>query len=311
MDITLKNFKDFHTEEFKKSNNLLAKLLSNYSKRELKIINALIWIFNTTYTTQLKNEDNIDLLFKRFINETTEDEEKYYVIDFSNFIQLLNSERNITRKNLGDSLEKIRSNGIIYHKHLDNIHEMVGTSFIQKWKIETDTQTTKTKIKIKIDKAFYEDLFEFNKRGFTVLSIKSNLLKSKFSIILYEELMRIKKLRYIYKQKNTHEKSIQHLKNIWKYDINECNKMFETNNKYISKFKDKILKAYDELIKLNLIDTEEMTFHFKFEKREMIINIDRNNEDTYMKEKKINSIINKFKFGIYKTPDFKIDTKKD
>lgn len=274
--ITLGGVQTLENKSFNKSNNFITSFYSDLHINEIRIINSLIFIFDS-YNNKYQDNQQIQEYFKNIIYE-----KGYFKIKYQDLLNLIRDNRNLTITDIDKHLENIRIKKLSYTKVKNEngkfYNSKIGTSFIYKYEINTPKDLfggevlKETYIKFYIDTELYKDIFQLNqlkKIGYTKFNINLNKLSSRLGLGLYEELTRITPL------KNKKKGKVQEFdyKDSHNYSLEQLNLLFGTDFKYLSHIKPKIQTQYKKLLKLELIKD---IYEFSYTKSFLNINIKRN-----------------------------------
>lgn len=274
--ITLKGVETLENKSFNKSNNFITSFYSDLHINEIRLINSLIYIFDS-YNNKYQDDKKIQDYFKNIIYE-----KGYFKIKYQDLLNLIRDNRNLTITDIDKHLENIRIKKLSYTKVKEEngkfYNSKIGTSFIWSYEINTPKDLfggevlTETYIKFHIDENLYKDIFKLNelkKIGYTKFNIDLNKLSSKLGLGLYEELTRITPLK---NKKKGKVKEFDY-KTSHNYTLEQLNSMFGTDFKYMSKLKEKFLIQYKKILKLELLKD---IYEFEFNKSFLYIKIKRN-----------------------------------
>lgn len=252
--IKLVSINDFNNKDFSKSNNFITKFYKDLDIYEIRIINSLLYIFNT-YSKMLKKNNGQKEIFKEvFFNDG------YFEIKIQTLMSLMKIQnKQLTIQEIENCILKIKNSNLVYIKENKDRMEKITTSFILKYKVikQKDFYNNEiakhSSIQLYFDKELFEDIFNYTKVGYTLMSIDINKIKSKIGIGLYEELKRITPLKQTRKVLNNFSITNK-FKQIHKYSLYDLNEMFGTDFKFLSQIILKIEIQYKKLLELNLID---------------------------------------------------------
>ena len=270
-EVNLVSISSFENDDFTKSNNFLNSFYNKLDMYEIKIINSLLYVFNTYSKINKKNVD-IQEMFK---NITYND--GFFIIKVQDLIKLTKTTNTLHTINyIDEKLTKIADTNFKYLKENEKGElESISTRFIFKHKISRkDNDIKQATIKIQIDKELYEDIFSYTKVGYTALNINMNKLKSKIRLGIYEEIKRITPLKQIRKNLNGTTNISTKSKKIHKYTLEELNNLCGTNLEFKTHMIRKLNIRYKQLLKLNLINDI-----YTFSKDKNYIYIDINKDE--------------------------------
>ncbi len=244
---------DFNNKDFSKSNNFITKFYKDLDIYEIRIINTLLYIFNT-YSKMLKKNSNKELFKEVFFNDG------YFEIKIQTLMSLMQIQnKQLTIKEIENCILKIKNSNLVYIKENGQNMQKITTSFIYKYKIIKQKEfynnevAKYSSIQLFFDKELFEDIFNYTKVGYTLMSIDINKIKSKIGIGLYEELKRITPLKQTRKTLNNFSVTNKYKQN-HKFSLEDLNEMFGTDFKFLSQILIKIEIQYKKLIELKLID---------------------------------------------------------
>lgn len=274
--ISFSSIPNLKNETFNKSNNFLNKYYRELEIQQIKIINSLLYIFDTYNNIHKKNE-NIKEHFRNIVFNNG-----CFSIRMKDLLNIMNDKRNITKNDLDSYLESIRVIPLKYYIYQDlngkKVKREVRTSFLSKYEIITPLEDNgeeifnETYINLYLDRDSYIDIFLLRKSvyGYTNLSINLNKISSKLGLGLYEELKRILPIKNIDNKGNTNG-----YKNDFEYTLKELNDIFNTNYKYLSKIKPKIEIQYKKLLEMKLLKD---IYSFNYSKKHLEIKINRSRQ---------------------------------
>jgi hypothetical protein len=225
---------------FKKSNLIIdinKGLFVNWIEYDMKLLNSLLYLYSQ------KTEEELN-------NIKIGDYQEIYIKDLRDLMNI-NPKRNY-KEIIINSLENIRNFG--FNARINN--KIDYTSFILKFEKRELLQLTQSVQNQKVKILFDNELFNciIQKSNFTLLNIDINKLNSKYAMNIYQIIkMKQKQINPATKQKITSAK----------YNLKELNEIFDTNHKYISKFKHHFENRKKSIIKHDLIKTN---FEFEFKK---------------------------------------------
>ena len=179
-EISLVNLDNLINDDFTKSNNFLNAFYNQLDIYEIKIINSLLYVFNS-YSKMNKKNIDVQNIFKNVIYD-----DGYFIIKIQDLIRLTKTTNTLHTINyIDEKLTKIANTNFKYLKENElNELESVSTRFIFKHKILRKSDDIKQAIiKIQIDKELYEDIFSYTRVGYTALNINMNKLKSKVRFV--------------------------------------------------------------------------------------------------------------------------------
>lgn len=252
--IKLISINEFNNNDFSKSNNFITKFYKDLDIYEIRIINSLLYIFNT-YSKMLKKNNEQKEVFKEvFFNDG------FFEIKIQTLISLMKIQnKQLTIQEIENCILKIKNSNLVYIKENGSRMEKITTSFIYKYKIikQKDIHNNEiakhSSIQLFFDKELFQDIFNYTKVGYTLMSIDINKIKSKIGIGLYEELKRITPLKQTKKVLNNFSVSNK-FKQIHKYSLADLNDIFGTEFKFLSQILIKMEIQYKKLLELKLID---------------------------------------------------------
>ena len=287
-EISLVSLDTLVNDDFTKSNNFLNGFYNQLDIYEIKIINSLLYVFNS-YSKMNKKNIDVQNIFKNVIYN-----DGYFIIKIQDLIRLTKTTNTLHTINyIDEKLTKIANTNFKYLKENElNELESVSTRFIFKHKILRKSDDIKQAIiKIQIDKELYEDIFSYTRVGYTALNINMNKLKSKVRLGLYEEIKRITPLKQIKKNRNGTTDISSKSKKIHKYTLNDMNYLCGTEFMFKTHIIRKLNIRYKQLLKNNLI---EDIYSFTKDKNYIYININKKEDIEKAKKQKelnISSII--------------------
>lgn len=287
-EISLVSLDTLVNDDFTKSNNFLNGFYNQLDIYEIKIINSLLYVFNS-YSKMNKKNIDVQNIFKNVIYN-----DGYFIIKIQDLIRLTKTTNTLHTINyIDEKLTKIANTNFKYLKENElNELESVSTRFIFKHKILRKSDDIKQAIiKIQIDKELYEDIFSYTRVGYTALNINMNKLKSKVRLGLYEEIKRITPLKQIKKNRNGTTDVLSKSKKIHRYTLDDMNYLCGTEFMFKTHIIRKLNIRYKQLLKNNLI---EDIYSFTKDKDYLYININKKEDIEKAKKQKelnISSII--------------------
>lgn len=266
---------NLENENFNKSNSFINKFYKDLHINEIRIINTLIFIFDS-FNNKHQKQKEIGEYFKNIVFNNG-----YFRIKFKDMKKHIQDNNNISYFEMVEHLKNIKSRNIEYIRTVEEngkyFKKKSYTSFILNFDIFTPKDIFKSDIYSEsffdfyLDKNLYHDIFNLKNSvlGYTKFNINMNKLNSKLGIGLYEELTRITPLKKIKKGKVQEYDYTEP----YTYNLDKLNELFNTNYKYISKMKSKIEVQYKKLLKMELLKD---IYIFEYSRNELKISIKRN-----------------------------------
>lgn len=203
----------------------------------------------------------LNRLFSLYSHKTYEEVEKLRQLDYVSISlkdlrqELFISDKNNYKGLILKTLTKISDSG--FNVIIDNIPYYTRFIYdIDKTIYSYGKETKNQIIKLNLNKKIFDRISQ--KNNFTLLNKKVNLLKSKYSLRIYE-IIKMKQ-----SQKNTLSNEILTKAT---YNLKQLNKIFSTNHKYISRFKHHIENRQNDIISKKLF--KKNSFDFEFSKTDI------------------------------------------